>query len=194
MISLTPALGIDLGTTNSAAAVIIGEEMRLITDGSGKTIHASVLAFEPSGGVLVGNRADNSKTADLVVFSLKRLLGIHLARSEERKLADQYPYTVVSGTNKEPYVRVEGIEYAIPELCGMILRYLKDTAENVLQIDLERAVITVPAHFTDTQRQMTRLAAELAGLKTLRIINEPTAAALGWLSTIWAVVHLMSRS
>ena len=138
------------------------------------------MAFEPSGGVLVGNRAENFETADLVVFSLKRLLGIHLARSEERELADRYPYTVVSGTNKEPYVRVEDMEYAIPELCGMILRYLKDTAENVLQIDLERAVITVPAHFTDTQRQMTRLAAELAGLKTLRIINEPTAAALGY--------------
>ena len=89
-------------------------------------------------------------------------------------------YQIVRGSHKEPYVSVHGQRYAIPELCGMIIRYLKDLAELSIQNTVNRAVITVPAHFNDQQRQMTKLACELAGLKVLRMINEPTAAALGY--------------
>ena len=95
MSTLTPALGIDLGTTNSAAAIIIGEDVYLVTDERGRTIHASALAFQSTGGVIVGNEAISSASAKTTLFSLKRLLGIHLDRSEERKLAGQYPYEVV---------------------------------------------------------------------------------------------------
>ena len=180
MTRIPPALGIDLGTTNSAAAIIYEDKITLVTDDQGENIHASALAFGPNGQVTVGNRAHVPSEDNLVLFSLKRLIGIRLDRSVEKKVKSHYPYTVVAGPRKEPFVQVGANRYAVPELCGMILRYLKDMAESTLQLDLDRAVITVPAHFTDTQRQMTRLAAELAGLKTLRIINEPTAAALGY--------------
>ncbi len=177
---IVPALGIDLGTTNSAAAVIFGEKVMLVPDENGSLTHASALAFDENNQVYVGNGALEVSGADTFLFSLKRLIGIHLDRSEEKKLAGQYPYKVVSGARNEPFIVIDKVRYAIPELCGMILRYLKDCAEEMLQFEIERAVITVPAHFTDNQRQMTRLASELAGLKTLRIINEPTAAALGY--------------
>ena len=175
-----PALGIDLGTTNSVAAVIMNNNVRLIPDNMGRVLHASVLAFDENQQVFVGNHALEIDHSNHLLFSLKRLIGIHLDRSVERRLSNHYPYKVVSGAKNEPFVVIDKVAYAIPELCGMILRHLKDCAEELLQLDIERAVITVPAHFTDTQRQMTRLASDLAGLKTLRIINEPTAAALGY--------------
>ena len=175
-----PALGIDLGTTNSAAAVIFDDKVTVVTDEHGSPVHASALAFTADGRVLVGNQAYAQSSDTLVLFSLKRLIGLHLNRKSEKQINTQYPFTVVSGPREEVFIQVSEQRYAIPELCAMILRYLKDLAESTLQIDLERTVITVPAHFTDTQRQMTRLAAQLAGLTTLRIINEPTAAALGY--------------
>ena len=175
-----PALGIDLGTTNSAAAVIFDDKVTIVTDDHGAPVHASALAFSPDGRVLVGNMAFAQSTDNLVLFSLKRLIGLHLNRKSRKQVSKQYPFKVVAGPREEVYIEVYGQRYAIPELCAMVLRYLKDLAESTLQLDLERAVITVPAHFTDTQRQMTRLSAQLAGLTTLRIINEPTAAALGY--------------
>ncbi|MGB0646072.1 MAG: Hsp70 family protein, partial [Bradymonadia bacterium] len=175
-----PALGIDLGTTNSAAAVIFDDKVTVVSDEHGAPIHASALAFTAEGRVLVGNQAHAQSADSLVLFSLKRLIGLHLNRKTEKQVGNQYPFKVVAGPREEVFIEVHGQRYAVPELCAMILRYLKDLAESTLQIDLERAVITVPAHFTDTQRQMTRLAAQLAGLTTLRIINEPTAAALGY--------------
>lgn len=180
MMLIPPALGIDLGTTNSSAAIIYEDKVTLVTNQQGETVHASALAFNADNQVIVGNRAHASDDKSLVLFSLKRLIGIRFDKTFEKQVGTHYPYTVVAGPRKEPFIKVGDERYAIPELCAMILRYLKDMAENIMQLDLDRAVITVPAHFTDTQRQMTRLAAELAGLKTLRIINEPTAAALGY--------------
>lgn len=180
MTLIPPALGIDLGTTNSAAAIIYEDKVTLVADEQGESVHASALAFTEDGQVIVGNRAHRSSSDNEVLFSLKRLMGIRFDRSVEKQIGAHYPYTIVAGPRKAPFIQVGKERYAVPELCAMILRYLKDMAENTLQLDLDRAVITVPAHFTDTQRQMTRLAAELAGLTTLRIINEPTAAALGY--------------
>jgi molecular chaperone DnaK len=180
MMLIPPALGIDLGTTNSTAAIIYDDKVTLVTDEQGEAVHASALAFGPNNEVIVGNRAHEGNRENLVLFSLKRLIGIRFDKNLEQQVGGHYPYTVVAGPRKEPFIKVGNERFAVPELCGMILKYLKDMAENTMQLNLDRAVITVPAHFTDTQRQMTRLAAELAGLKTLRIINEPTAAALGY--------------
>ena len=111
--STIPALGIDLGTTNSAAAVLMGDRVLLVPDESGSLIHASALAFDENHQVFVGNRALELEGPNAYLFSLKRLLGIHLNRSDEKRLASLYPYKVVSGPNHEPFVQIDKIRYAI---------------------------------------------------------------------------------
>ena len=159
MTLIPPALGFALGTPNSAAAIIYEDKITIVTDEHGESVHASALAFSEDGQVIVGNQAHGLPNDNIVLFSLKRLIGIRFDRSVEKQIGSNYPFTIVAGPRKEPFIQVGGERYAVPELCAMILRYLKDMAENTLQLDLDRAVITVPANYTDNQRQMTRLAA-----------------------------------
>ena len=177
---MTPALGIDLGTTNSVAAVIHDSQLLLIADEHGIVTHPSLLRIDANHRVYVGRSALEGAERNELLFSLKRLIGQELSSQRLKSLNANIGYQIVRGSHKEPYVSVHGQRYAIPELCGMIVRYLRDLAELSIQNTVNRAVITVPAHFNDQQRQMTKLACELAGLKVLRMINEPTAAALGY--------------
>ncbi|MEW6198859.1 MAG: molecular chaperone DnaK [Planctomycetota bacterium] len=173
-------IGIDLGTTNSVVAVMEGGQPKVLINDSGSRLTPSVVAFTDKGERLVGQRAKNQQVTNPknTVFSIKRFMGRrHREVSNEEKMV---PYTVVGGQDELVRVKVGDKEYAPPEISAMILRDLKATAERYLGEKVERAVITVPAYFNDSQRQATKEAGQIAGLKVERIINEPTAAALAY--------------
>lgn len=175
-------IGIDLGTTNSCVAVVIDGEVHVIPDETGSRTQASVVAFLEDGSVMVGNEARKEMVSSPrhAVYSAKRLIGRHFHSSEIRTAILSFPYEVICGENDVPMIRVRGELYGLPEISGMVLRRMKDLAERYLGVPVGKAVITVPANFNDTQRQMTKLAGSLAGLDVLRVINEPTAAALAY--------------
>jgi molecular chaperone DnaK len=177
-----PVVGIDLGTTNSCVSVMIDGQVHVIPDESGERLQASVVAFLEDGSVVVGNSAREESMVDPAntVSSAKRLIG-RAFDSEVCVLArQQFAYAVVEGKERAPVIEVRGKRYSVPEISGMGLRRLKDIAEAYLGCPVRQAVITVPANFNDGQRQMTKLAGELAGLEVLRVLNEPTAAALAY--------------
>ena len=173
-------IGIDLGTTNSAVAVIEGGEPQVITNAEGGRITPSVVGFAKSGERLVGQVAKRQAITnpENTVFSIKRFMGRrHDEVLQEIKLV---PYKVVKAQNGDARVEVRGKQYAPPEISAMILRKLKEAAEAYLGEKVTQAVITVPAYFNDSQRQATKDAGRIAGLDVKRIINEPTAAALAF--------------
>ena len=173
-------IGIDLGTTNSVVAVMEGGQPKVLINDSGSRLTPSVVAFTDKGERLVGQRAKNQQVTNPknTIFSIKRFMGRrHREVSNEEKMV---PYTVVGAQDELVRVKVGDKEYAPPEISAMILRDLKATAERYLGEKVERAVITVPAYFNDSQRQATKEAGQIAGLKVERIINEPTAAALAY--------------
>jgi molecular chaperone DnaK len=175
-------IGIDLGTTNSCAAVVIDGEVHVIPDERGYRTQASMVAFLEDGSVVVGNEARREAVLDPVncVYSAKRLIGRHFQSKEVKTALQHFPFKVVRGKNNVPLIEVRGERYGLPEISGMVVRRMKDIAERYLGAPVTKAVITVPANFNDTQRQMTKLAGTLAGLDVLRIVNEPTAAALAY--------------
>ena len=175
-------IGIDLGTTNSVVATVIDGEVHVIPDESGARLHASIVAFLQDGSIVVGNGARQEAVVDPgnTIYSAKRLIGRHFSSKEIKTAVQQFPYRVVKGKNQMPLVEVRGERYGLPEISGMVLRRMKDIAERYLGAPASQAVITVPANFNDTQRQMTKLAGNLAGLDVLRVVNEPTAAALAY--------------
>ncbi len=175
-------IGIDLGTTNSCAAVVIDGEVHVIPDERGLRTQASMVAFLEDGSVVVGNEARREAVLDPpnVVYSAKRLIGRHFHSKEVKTALQHFPFKVVRGKNNVPLLEVRGERYGLPEISGMVLRRMKDIAERYLGAPVTKAVVTVPANFNDTQRQMTKLAGTLAGLEVLRIVNEPTAAALAY--------------
>jgi len=177
---MSKIIGIDLGTTNSVVAVMEGGQPKVLINDSGSRLTPSVVAFTEKGERLVGQRARNQQVTNPknTIFSIKRFMGRrHREVSQEEKMV---PYEIVGGPDELVRVRVMGKEYAPPEISAMILRDLKATAERYLGEKVERAVITVPAYFNDSQRQATKEAGQIAGLKVERIINEPTAAALAY--------------
>ncbi len=175
-------IGIDLGTTNSVVATVIDGEVHVIPDESGARLQASIVAFLQDGSIVVGNGARQEAVVDPgnTIYSAKRLIGRHFSSKEIKTAVQQFPYRVVKGKNQMPLVEVRGERYGLPEISGMVLRRMKDIAERYLGAPASQAVITVPANFNDTQRQMTKLAGNLAGLDVLRVVNEPTAAALAY--------------
>ncbi len=175
-------IGIDLGTTNSCAGVLVDGEVHVVPDETGERTQASVVAFLDDGSVVVGNAARDEAVVDPAntVSSAKRLIGRHFHSKEVKEAIKQMAYRVVKGKNQVPLVEIRGERYGIPEISGMVMRRMKDIAERYLAATVSKAVITVPANFNDTQRQMTKLAGQLAGLDVLRVINEPTAAALAY--------------
>jgi len=177
---MSKIIGIDLGTTNSVVALMEGGQPKVLVNEQGSRLTPSVVAFTEKGEILVGQRAKNQQVTNPknTVFSIKRFMGRrHNEVSQEEKMV---PYEVIGGAEELVRVRAGGKEYAPPEISAMILRDLKKTAERYLGEKVERAVITVPAYFNDSQRQATKEAGQIAGLKVERIINEPTAAALAY--------------
>jgi molecular chaperone DnaK len=177
---MSKIIGIDLGTTNSVVAVMEGGEPVVITNPEGGRLTPSVVAFTKSGERLVGQVAKRQAVTnpENTVFSIKRFMGRKFDEvNEEMKMV---PYQVVRASNGDARVSANGKEYSPPEISAMILQKLKTAAEEYLGQPVTRAVITVPAYFNDAQRQATKDAGQIAGLEVMRIVNEPTAAALAY--------------
>jgi molecular chaperone DnaK len=177
---MSKIIGIDLGTTNSVVAVMEGGEPVVITNPEGSRITPSVVGFTKSGERLVGQVAKRQAVTnpENTVFSIKRFMGRKYDEvNEEMKMV---PYTVVRAGNGDVRVKAGGKEYPPPEISAMILQKLKQAAEEYLGQSVTKAVITVPAYFNDAQRQATKDAGQIAGLEVMRIVNEPTAAALAY--------------
>jgi molecular chaperone DnaK len=177
---MSKIIGIDLGTTNSVVAVMEGGQAVVIPNQEGGRTTPSVVAFTKAGERLVGTVAKRQSVTnpENTVYSIKRFMGRRFNEvSEEMKLV---PYKVVAGENGDARVEINGKKYSPPEISAMILTKLKEAAEAYLGEKVTKAVITVPAYFNDTQRQATKDAGQIAGLEVMRIINEPTAAALAY--------------
>src|SRR5687767_8839230 len=177
---MAKTIGIDLGTTNSCMAVLEGGEPTVIPNAEGGRTTPSVVAFAKDGQRLVGAPAKRQSVTnpENTVFSIKRFMGRKYSEvSEEMKIV---PYEVIAGPNGDVRVKAGDKEYSPPEISAMILQKLKQAAEEYLGTSVTKAVITVPAYFNDAQRQATKDAGQIAGLEVMRIVNEPTAAALAY--------------
>ncbi len=177
---MSKIIGIDLGTTNSVVAIMEGGQPKVLTNRQGARLTPSVVAITEKGERLVGQVARHQQVTnpENTVFSIKRFMGRrHSEVASEEKMV---PYKIVGGQDELVKVEVRGKNYTPPEISAMILQDLKKTAEDYLGEKVDRAVITVPAYFNDSQRKATKDAGEIAGLKVERIINEPTAAALAY--------------
>ena len=171
-------IGIDLGTTNSVVAVMEGGDPVVIPNAEGGRTTPSVVAFTKDGERLVGQVARRQAVTNPLntIFSIKRFMGRRPGEvTEEMK---KVPYKIATGMNDLASVEIQGKKYTPPEISAMVLQKLKQTAEDYLGHKVEKAVITVPAYFNDSQRQATKDAGKIAGLDVVRIINEPTASAL----------------
>src|SRR3954469_13195230 len=177
---MSKIIGIDLGTTNSVVAVMEGNEPKVIVNAEGSRITPSVVGFARNGERLVGQVAKRQAVTnpENTIFSIKRFMGRKFEEvNEEMKMV---PYKVTRASNGDVRVEVQSKLYSPPEISAMILQKLKQAAEDYLGEKVDRAVITVPAYFNDSQRQATKDAGEIAGLKVERLVNEPTAAALAY--------------
>ena len=177
---MSKIIGIDLGTTNSCVSVMEGNEPVVIPNAEGKRTTPSVIAFVEGGEIKVGDPAKRQAVTNptKTIASIKRFMGNKFSESD--KELKNIAYKVVKGDNDTPRVDIDGRLYSPQELSAMTLQKMKKTAEDYLGQDVTEAVITVPAYFNDSQRQATKEAGEIAGLKVQRIINEPTAAALAY--------------
>ena len=177
---MSKIIGIDLGTTNSCVSVMEGNEPVVITNAEGRRTTPSVIAFVEGGEIKVGDPAKRQAVTNpkKTVYSIKRFMGNKF--SESKQEVGRVPYQVVKGDNDTPRVDIDGRLYTPQELSAMVLQKMKKTAEEFLDQEVTEAVVTVPAYFNDAQRQATKEAGEIAGLKVRRIINEPTAAALAY--------------
>ncbi len=176
------AIGIDLGTSNSAACLLLDGVPRMLADHEGQVIQPSVIAFGYDGVPVVGARAVRQLiyAPESTVTSAKRLIGRRYSSPEVQRIKQNVGYSVVESSSGEPRIVIRGREYSVPQISGIVLRHMRDIAEEATGQTVEQAVITVPAYFNDAQRQATRDAASEAGISCLRIINEPTAAALAY--------------
>ena len=177
---MSKIIGIDLGTTNSCVSVMEGNEPVVIPNSEGRRTTPSIVAFTDNGERKVGDPAKRQSITNptKTVYSIKRFMGNSF--DEVQKEAGRVPYNVVKGDNNTPRVKIDDRLYTPQEISAMVLQKMKKTAEDYLGSSVNEAVITVPAYFNDSQRQATKEAGEIAGLKVRRIINEPTAAALAY--------------
>ncbi|MGF7158622.1 molecular chaperone DnaK [Rhodoligotrophos appendicifer] len=179
---MAKVIGIDLGTTNSCVAVMEGQTPRVIENAEGARTTPSMVAFSEDGEVLVGQPAKRQAVTnpENTFFAIKRLVGRRYADKEVDKAKGLVSYNIVKADNGDAWVEARGKKYAPSQISAYILQKMKETAERHLGEKVEQAVITVPAYFNDSQRQATKDAGKIAGLDVLRIINEPTAAALAY--------------
>ena len=179
---MAKVIGIDLGTTNSCVAVMEGSTPKVIENAEGARTTPSQVAFAKDGERLVGQPAKRQAVTnpENTVFAVKRLIGRRFDDPMTQKDKDLVPYRIVSGANGDAWVQAGGKDYSPSQISAFILQKMKETAEAYLGETVTQAVITVPAYFNDAQRQATKDAGQIAGLEVLRIINEPTAAALAY--------------
>jgi len=179
---LGKVIGIDLGTTNSCVALLEGGEPQVLSNAEGARTTPSIVGFAASGEKLVGQIAKRQSVTnpENTIFAAKRLIGRRFASEEAVSFAGIAPFKVVASDNGDAWIRVGDRTYSPQEISAMVLAKMKETASDYLGEDVEDAVITVPAYFDDSQRQATQDAGKIAGLNVLRIINEPTAAALAY--------------
>ncbi len=177
---MSKVIGIDLGTTNSCVAVMEGGEPVVIPNAEGTRTTPSVVAFNENGERHIGVVARRQAVANPgnTIFSIKRFMGMHIGETD--KETKRVPFKIVEGKSNDAWVEVFGKKYSPAEISAMILQKMKQTAEDYLGEKVKQAVITVPAYFNDSQRQATKDAGRIAGLEVLRIVNEPTAAALAY--------------
>lgn len=173
-------IGIDLGTTNSCVAIMDGDKPRVIENAEGARTTPSIVAFADNDEVLVGQPAKRQAVTNPknTLYAIKRLIGRRFDEKEVQKDINLVPYNIVKADNGDAWVSVNDKKLAPPEISARVLQKMKKTAEDYLGEKVTDAVITVPAYFNDSQRQATKDAGKIAGLNVLRIINEPTAAAL----------------
>ena len=178
---MSKVIGIDLGTTNSCVAIMDGAQSRVVENSEGARTTPSIVAFTDNEQ-LVGQPAKRQAVtnASNTIFAVKRLIGRRVDDADLEKDKQNLPYEVVDGGNGDAWVRVKGENYSPSQISAAILQKMKETAESYLGESVSQAVITVPAYFNDAQRQATKDAGKIAGLEVLRIINEPTAAALAY--------------
>jgi molecular chaperone DnaK len=179
---MSKVIGIDLGTTNSCVAVMDGKEPKVIENAEGARTTPSMVGFTKDGERLVGQPAKRQAVTnpENTVFAIKRLIGRRFKDKDVQEMASKSPFKIVEGDNGDAWVEIDGEKMAPSQVSAMILGKMKETAESYLGEDVTQAVITVPAYFNDSQRQATKDAGKIAGLEVLRIINEPTAAALAY--------------
>ena len=174
-------LGIDLGTTNSCVAIIENGKPKIIENSEGARTTPSIVAYA-NDEILVGASAKRQAVTNPknTIYASKRLIGRKFKEQAVQKDIDLMPYQIIESKNGDAWVKVNDNELAPPQISAEVLRKMKKTAEDYLGHDVTQAVITVPAYFNDQQRQATKDAGQIAGLEVLRIINEPTAAALAY--------------
>jgi molecular chaperone DnaK len=179
---MSKIIGIDLGTTNSCVAIMDGAKPKVIENAEGARTTPSMIAFAKDGERLVGQPAKRQAVTnpEKTLYAVKRLIGRRFDEPEVKKMRDKAPFKIVKGDNGDAWVEIDGEKYAPSQISAMVLQKMKETAENYLGEKVTKAVITVPAYFNDSQRQATKDAGKIAGLEVLRIINEPTAAALAY--------------
>ena len=178
---MSKVIGIDLGTTNSCVAIMDGSQAKVIENAEGARTTPSIVAFTEDER-LVGQPAKRQAVTnpDNTVFGVKRLIGRRVDDAEVEKDKKMVPYAIVNGGNGDAWVEARGEKYSPSQISAFTLGKMKETAESYLGEEVTQAVITVPAYFNDAQRQATKDAGKIAGLEVLRIINEPTAAALAY--------------
>lgn len=179
---MAKVIGIDLGTTNSCVAVMEGGKPKVIENVEGTRTTPSIVAFAKDGERLIGQPAKRQAVTnpENTIFAVKRLIGRRFDDPMTKKDMELVPYTIAKGSNGDAWVKAGGEDYSPSQISAYILQKMKETAEAYLGEKVEQAVITVPAYFNDAQRQATKDAGKIAGLEVLRIINEPTAAALAY--------------
>ena len=179
---MSKVIGIDLGTTNSCVAVMEGGAPKVIANSEGSNTTPSVVAFRDDGERLIGLTAQRQAVmnSEQTFYAVKRLIGRAFNDPITKKDADLVPYKIVQGPNGDAWIQGRDKKYAPSEISAFVLQKMKQTAEDYLGEPVTQAVITVPAYFNDAQRQATKDAGKIAGLEVLRIINEPTAAALAY--------------
>ena len=175
-------IGIDLGTTNSCVSIMDGTQPKDLENAEGARTTPSMVSFDEEKKRLIGQPAKRQAVTNPTntLFAVKRLIGRSFDDPATKEDQDMVPYNIVKGDNGDAYVEAEGDKYSPAQISAFILQKMKETAEDYLGEKVDQAVITVPAYFNDAQRQATKDAGKIAGLEVLRIINEPTAAALSY--------------
>ena len=179
---MSKVIGIDLGTTNSCIAIMDGKEPRVIENAEGGRTTPSMVAFTKDDERLVGQPAKRQAVTnpENTIYAIKRLIGRRFKDKDVQEMAKRSPFKIVEGENGDAWVEIDGEKMAPSQISAMIVQKMKETAESYLGEDVTQAIITVPAYFNASQRQATKDAGKIAGLEVLRIINEPTAAALAY--------------
>ena len=189
---MAKVIGIDLGTTNCCIAVMEGGKPKVIATREGARTTPSIVAFTPRGEKLIGQIAKRQALTNPqhTIYAVKRLIGRKFESPEVGKARQIVPYQIVPAANADAWIHVRDRDYSPQEISAYLLTRLKETAEDYLGAEVTEAVITVPAYFDDSQRQATKDAAKLAGLNVLRLLNEPTAAAIAYGLDHLSLIHI----